>query len=1142
MQRPYKGKFLLLPVAFIALMVSPSAFAQETTAGIQGTVKDPSGASVANATIEVSGASLIGVRKVKTDESGVYRITALPPGNYTLTVTVPGFRTFKQGGIALAVGRLPNLDVKLEVGAVAETVEVTSTVTTVDTTTSNVAIAMEREALQNLPTGRSFQSVIPFAAGARQEPLQSSRTARDNGFQIDGASDSENVYMIDGVNTTDNQNGGVGKNFQMDFIQEVQIKSSGYEAEYGGALGGVVNAIPKHGSNEWHGGLMAYIRTNSLNAIDACASGYTSGGVGTFLGYSTVCGLRLNPTLPSLSSARRLDGTPEYYIPAKDQRHIMEPGFQIGGPLVSNKLWLFSSYIPDMDTIHRTTSFTAANPGARTLTSSYIQHNMYNRLDYGVTNSLRVFGAWNYAYSRTQGQLGAPNSANGQQLNTGASTDPNTLRSDAGTVNPLSTYSFGGDWTPTARLVITTRYGYYFSNNEQRGTPSGTRYIYDATVNAASKDLAGQAFPTSTFNTSGYSNIPSNLATAYDAFKRHGLTADASYFGRFLGGNHTFKAGYFWQRQSEDVLSLFQGGVVDLYWGTSYVPVTNATACNGIMASNLSNFGQNLCQGKYGYFVIGSSTVTNTGATQQTAHAFYLQDAWNVGHGLTLNLGIRFDQEHMPAYDPTRFPSLDFGWGQKIAPRIGGAYDLLHNGKVKIFASYGQFYDLMKMGLARGSFGSDFWHQCVYALDDPNFASITPTAHVGGGCPASGPAPGVSTGRFIENIDWRATHADPRDPGIDTGMKPMKQHEYTAGVNWAINSSLGLEARFTRKILDMAIEDMSITDNLGYYIGNPGSKFGDVLHRPTFTPNDNGDLYYNTVPFCAECPPVVPAIRRYNGLELRLTKRSAGNFFWMASYSYSKLTGNYAGLTNTDPTDANGGRHSPNNGRAFDLPTMTYLPSGKIDDGPLSTDRPNTGKVYAYYRLKWAGMETNFGLTEVAYQGTPMGTCLPVVGTSSACQYAEGRGNWANFTRDPATGNFVSSGVVQNARTDNLVQTDLSIHHELRPSKTREQMRMSFEIQAQNLFNQRAKEAFIQGPVAAAAGVINPVRPARFSGDPQTDWNKVMTGYSYVDALNGTGAFGGAAQQPAQALASRYGLAQTYQGARNMRISVRFVF
>jgi hypothetical protein len=260
-----------------------------------------------------------------------------------------------------------------------------------------VNVTVEQEVLNNLPKGRSFQSMIPFAAGARQEPLQSTRTARDNGFQIDGASDSENVYLIDGVNTTDTQNGGVGKNFQMDFIEEVQIKSSGFEAEYGGALGGVINALPKHGSNEWHGSMLGYVRTNALNANDPCASGYTSGGVGTFTGASTVCFLRLNPTLAGLNSGKRLDGTPEYYVPAKDQRHIIEPGYQIGGPLWSNKLWMFSSYIPLMDTIHRTTTFTGANPGARNLQSSYIQHNMYNRLDYGPISSVRVFAAWNYA-------------------------------------------------------------------------------------------------------------------------------------------------------------------------------------------------------------------------------------------------------------------------------------------------------------------------------------------------------------------------------------------------------------------------------------------------------------------------------------------------------------------------------------------------------------------------------------------------------------------------------------------------------------------------------------------------------------------------------------------------------------------------
>ena len=88
-------------------------------------------------------------------------------------------------------------------------------------------------------------------------------------------------------------------------------------------------------------------------------------------------------------------------------------------------------------------------------------------------------------------------------MNTSASTDPNTLRADAGSVNPLSIWTFGGDWTPTAKLVVSARYGYFFNNTEQRGTPVGTRYIYQNTVNASTMDLAGQPFPASSFNTSG---------------------------------------------------------------------------------------------------------------------------------------------------------------------------------------------------------------------------------------------------------------------------------------------------------------------------------------------------------------------------------------------------------------------------------------------------------------------------------------------------------------------------------------------------------------------------------------------------------------------------------------------------------------
>jgi hypothetical protein len=189
-------------------------------------------------------------------------------------------------------------------------VEVTSDAPLVDTTTSRVSATVDKATLDALPKGRSFQSVIPFAPGARFEPLQSGTATSGSGvggFQIDGASDSENVYMVDGVNITNIQSGGVGKNFQMEFIQEVQVKSSGFEAEHGGALGGVINVVPARGSNDWHGDLVAYLRSNAFNANNRDRV------------------LRTNPNLPSTNTTTRLDAVPEYYMENKDQQTIIEP-------------------------------------------------------------------------------------------------------------------------------------------------------------------------------------------------------------------------------------------------------------------------------------------------------------------------------------------------------------------------------------------------------------------------------------------------------------------------------------------------------------------------------------------------------------------------------------------------------------------------------------------------------------------------------------------------------------------------------------------------------------------------------------------------------------------------------------------------
>lgn len=1107
-----------------------------------GVVKDSSGSAVPNASLEISSPALIGTRKVTSNSEGNYRFNNLPSGSYALTATATGFRTAKLSEIDLSAGRLPVVDVKLEVGAVSETVEVTDAAPNVDVTSSKVASVVAREILDAIPTGRSFQSVIPFAAGARQEPMQSARGDRNNGFQIDGAADSENVYLVGGVNATAVQDGGVGRSFQMEFIQEVQVKSSSFEAEYGGALGGVINAIPKRGSNNWHGSLLGYFMTNALNANDPCGSGVTSGSANsvTFAGaFSVVCGQRLDPTT-SLNSGQRRDGTVQYYVPQKDHRTITEPGYSIGGAIIKDRLWMFSSYVPAIDTLRRTTTFTGANAGPRTLTQSSIAHNAFNRLDYRVNDKINLYASWNYGYYRSTGQLGVPDSTT-RQTNTGASTDPNTFRADAGNVQPNSLYSFGGDYTPTSKLTISARYGYFFTNNEQRGTPVGTRYIYDAAVNAGSKDILGNAFPASAFNTVGFANIPNNLATVYDAFKRKGFNADASYFvGNFMG-SHTFKGGFAWQQQANDVLTAYQGGVVDLFWGQSYNPVTSTTACDAVISANKTNFGSSLCQGQYGYFFVGSQASTTLGNVQHHSKAIYVQDSWNVGHGLTINAGVRFDQESLPPYDATKFPTIEFGWGQKIAPRISAAYDLLHNGKVKVYGSFGYFYDFMKMGVARGLFGGDYWHECVYALDTTNFSSLTPTSPVGGGCPGTGAAPGIN-GRFIENVDFRAAHSDPRDPAISPDFNPMKQHEVVAGADWAITPQYTLAARYARKRLDNTIEDMSINDSLGFYVGNPGSPFADILHRPLVIPNGSGKDYQTTVPFCAECPAVQKANRRYDGIEFSLSRKATNKWFGTFSYTYSKLRGNYSGLTDTDSTDGNGGRHAAGHGRQFDLPTMTYLPNGKPDDGPLGTDRPHTAKFYGYYPVKWMKMTTTFGLVQSIYQGTPLSTCLSVVGTTSACQWAEGRGNFVQFSR-AANGDLVKDNVIQGARTPAYIQSDLSVHHEI---KTSENTRLMFEMNTINALNQHSVTAITQTVIAT--GVINPARASRFPGDPGVDFGKVMNGYNYVDALNGTGAFAGTLPgtstriQAPLTLASRYGTPQTFQTPRTIRFALRFTF
>jgi len=171
------------------LTMPPAVFAQETTGGMKAYIKDKTGASIPKASVELSGTGLIAPQKLEADDAGYAYFAQVPPGEYTLSASAPNFRIYKVTGISLNVGKLPTFDIVLEVGEITQTIEVTSQPVQVDVTSSKVAVAIPEDVIENIPKGRSYQSLIPFAPGARQEPLQSSRIdrGRANGFQIDGA-------------------------------------------------------------------------------------------------------------------------------------------------------------------------------------------------------------------------------------------------------------------------------------------------------------------------------------------------------------------------------------------------------------------------------------------------------------------------------------------------------------------------------------------------------------------------------------------------------------------------------------------------------------------------------------------------------------------------------------------------------------------------------------------------------------------------------------------------------------------------------------------------------------------------------------------------------------------------------------------
>jgi len=1199
---------LFAMLAAIALVFSSVfLFAQETTGGLQGTLKDATGAVVANAHLVLTGTGLVGEKTLNTDTAGYYHFLNLPPGSYTLTATAQGFKKLKRESITIEVGHLPTLDLTLEVGTAAEVVEVTGAAPLIDTTTETTLTNVTSDVIKDVPHGYSFQSVIQFAPGARNEPLaggmvgpnaaggsgtggQSAGSGTNGqafGYSIGGGADSENAYLVEGQETADAIGGFSHTNVPFAFIQELQVKSSGIDAEYGGALGGVVNVVMQKGGNRYHGSVFSQAETD---AWDGSPQEY----------------IRYDPTFTGGTIGGALaDPGYQAYQPKKDKLVDIFPGFAFGGPLIKDKLWFFGSFNPEFRNRERVanwawpgnSAFPAQN-GSTPFSSNQQTYYTNARIDYAATQKIRIFGSWLYQYQRQSGEfLPAADATIAGLQNPTSTSPPQIYGHNLGFTAPNVTTNVGLDYTISPRLVGTFRWGYNFQNYSDFGMPTGGAFNAFAASGAGATDNLGNPIAASSplSQISGFISAPNNVNnTTYDLTHRNQIDADVAWFKSGWAGTHNFKFGYQLMRLSNSVLQHFNEPNVTVVPGAgNYVPnyggnyVQNCATADpgGAIDPATGSFVGGLyggCAGQYGY-VYMEDYGSNGNATSMN-HAFFVQDAWTIGRGVTINAGVRFEHEYLPAENqPTGGigQPIKFGWGSKIAPRIGAAWDVRNDGKWKIFGSFGEFYDIMKLNLAISSFGGQYWNNCYYALGTQNLSSIVPafnssTRYCGGaGAGATTPAnfAGGTTPAgltFIEDANFRTfpttcSTCTTTEEGVAPGLNPYKQHESVFGMDHQFARNVALEVRWDRRRLDHAIEDAALFSSAlaseTFVIVNPGQGV-----------NKTFDGFYNFLygqpsncqALSQGCPPNLPtAVRDYDGVEFRLTKASSNHWAGMFSYTWSRFWGNYTGLTNTDISDGGGGRNAPNNSRAFDEPFFYYGANGKQSNGVLPTDRPSTFKGYVYYELGWKkNFTTNIGLFQYLYQGSPVST-FSDVGISFAPDFgaynvpnAEGgafptyflpRGQFLPITQD-ATGNL-NIGTPYNRRTPWFTQSDIQLSQGYKISESKN---LTFSVTVPNVLNQRSVTSYWESMDSDYTydQFLTPHSPDCSTGgagvctllDGPAFYKAAMSGYDYKALMKSIGAFGAVGTNGQMTLNSLYGKPLYHQLSRNMYMSVKFTF
>ncbi len=973
MQRFVVAAFVGTTSLFGASLVAEStAHAQSSTTGaIQGVVKDKStGEALPGVFVTVVSAN----QKVDalTDENGFYKITELRPGTFSVTFFFAN-KTQKLTNINVGVNRTTPVFTNMDLNE--EIVTVIGHVPTIDPTSTTQGITLDKEYTQNIPVpGRTFDSALGAAAGSQGDGV---------GVSFSGSSSLENQYVVDGVNTTGLGYGTVGSAVLNEFIDEIEVITGGYGAEFGRATGGVVNVVTKSGDNELKGSVFASIEPGALVA----------------------------QTLRTPREATAIDA--KY-----DLGYSADFGFDLGGPIIKDKVWFYVGAAPTFvrsdftRTVSRNTDCRIVLPG-KTLsecktgdmgsggygdfiadrdpvTGFYVTDLIEQKIVSSNAASYQMLGKINFAVTpEHQGQVSVTaQPSSGRNAPLFGLPASNTYEQTSLTTNSSAkwTSKFNDNKTEVEGVL-----GWYRSSFEsglvedQLNLVPFQRLVFgnlsdwsgfgaeSAAVTAACHDnldnppndpnpdpYPGQVVNCPDTAGFGYSiNGAGNLAN--DVEQRLSARVSLTQRAKFKG-SHEIKAGLDGEQNLQTKTRLFSGGAAM----TNFLDRSQVYVYRWVQLKpqdSTSDRYDNMCADGSGMdktqyscdFLQGTQDYPGTNVEGNTLNwSAYVRDSYQPIPNLTLNLGLRYEEQRM-RYAKALQNTVDALTQEQLgknamtlngmfAPRLGALYDWTKEGRSKIYGHWGRFYENVPMDINDRSFGGEVSYRQVY--EATNCSSEI-----------NGSIGGVDGNTCLTSTKGAASDRLFGASGVlvAPGIKAQYMDEVILGLEYEIMDDFKLGISFQNRKLGRVIEDVSTDGAATYIIANPGEisdgQLADLEKRITQTDDpdelarlkEQRDLFKGIRIF--DKPK-----RDYNALQFTVTRRFAKNLYLQGSYTYSRIKGNYPGLISYD-----NGQIDPNISSQYDL---IELLSNR--NGPLPQDRPHYIKLDGYYRfdLKKAGALT----------------------------------------------------------------------------------------------------------------------------------------------------------------------------------------